>query len=306
MPQNLKNKAPKPTVAIVGIGRWGKNLIREFDKLTKISACCNRGNKQEIEWMKKNYPGIKLTTDYTSLLKDKSINALVIATPIRTHFELARKALEAGKNVFVEKPLTNDVSKAKKLVLLAKTKKRLLFVGHTFVYHEITEKLKKLLANEDAISCYFNWNKLGSFHEDILWNLACHDIAVISYLLGRPTKLSIINSNGFISPSDIISIKGSSGKNKNFFININRVSNIKNKTAVIITKKNCFIWENDELYSLDRSGNIKKIYKTAKTPLELECSNFVESLKQQKNALSNGAFGLAVVETLAKIKQPSR
>ena len=107
-------------IAIVGIGRWGKNLIRDFSKLVQVKTCVTTGNRKNLAWLQQNYPDIIHTTDIHEILKDPSVDAIVIATPINSHFSIAKKALESKKHVFVEKPLTKTVGETQKLIKIAK------------------------------------------------------------------------------------------------------------------------------------------------------------------------------------------
>ena len=110
-------------IAIIGMCRWVKNLIRDFSKVSKVKTCVTTGNKKNMMWIRKNYPGIDFTTDINQVLNDSDIDAVVIVTPIKSHFTIARQSLEAKKNVFVEKPLTKTVEQAEKLVDIGKRNK---------------------------------------------------------------------------------------------------------------------------------------------------------------------------------------
>ena len=110
-------------IAIVGLGLWGKNLLKEFSKIGDVTICCTRGNRQNVKWLKHNYPKVKHTKNFNDIIKDKKTNVVVIATPINTHFSLVSKALKSGKHVFVEKTITEKVSEAIELYGLAKQKK---------------------------------------------------------------------------------------------------------------------------------------------------------------------------------------
>ena len=123
-------------IAVIGIGRWGKNLIREFSKFAIISKCVHQGNLENMKWLDTNYPEISSTTNIADVLDDPKIDAIVIATPINTHYKIIKNALESGKNVFVEKPMTQTTSEADNLIKIAKRKNLSLFVGYIFMYNE--------------------------------------------------------------------------------------------------------------------------------------------------------------------------
>ena len=132
-------------IAIVGIGRWGKNLIREFSKLAQVKVCVTTGNQKNLKWLQQNYPNVKHTTDVYQILKDPMIDAVVIATPINDHFTLTKKALEHKKHVFVEKPLAKTVADTQKLIETAKKNRRCLFVVMFFCIMKFLKKLRNYI-----------------------------------------------------------------------------------------------------------------------------------------------------------------
>ena len=135
-------------LAVIGLGNWAKNLIREFSKISNVSICVSQGDSENIKWLKKNYPHIQHTTNFDSILTDSSIDTIAIITPINSHYDLALQSLKAGKNVFVEKPIATNLKKAKILVNFAKKQGLTLFIGYVFRYHKIFQKIKKIEQNE--------------------------------------------------------------------------------------------------------------------------------------------------------------
>ncbi len=292
----------KKSLAIVGIGRWGKNLLREFYKIANIEAVFHKGSPETKKWLNNNYPGVKTAGSYSKILADPAINAVVIATPIKTHYELAKKALLAGKHVFVEKPMTDSIKQAQELVKLAAKKKLILFVGHIFSYHPVLAKIKQLVRKEPIKYASFIWNKLGTFNEELIFNLASHDIATAFDLFGKLTSIKTLENKGLITNSDIIYIQLNFKNHRSCTIYINRVSNLRNKTVTLATNKNVYLWEGDQLFKVDKKTNtLKLIYKNTKTPLEVECAEFIRCITQNKKPLTNGEFGLEVVKILSKI-----
>ena len=128
-------------IAIVGMGNWGKNLIYEFNKISNIMFCTSTGNSKNILWLKKYYPNIKYVQEFSNIVNNPLIDAIVIATPINSHYKLVKKSLECGKNVFVEKPLATNYKNAKNLYDLAKNNDVSLFIGHIFLYNQIFKKV---------------------------------------------------------------------------------------------------------------------------------------------------------------------
>lgn len=288
-------------IAIIGIGRWGKNLLREFNKITKVTHCYDK-SAENREWLKKNYPNIEAAESYDEILNNHSIEAVVIATPIGTHFDVTTKALKAGKHVFVEKPITSNPAQAKKLVALAKKNQLTLFVGHIFLYHPIFQKIKRLVKNDPPVYAVFSWNKFGSFNSTAIWNLACHDIAITLDLFGKPKRAEILHDKGIVSASDVISLKLTFGGGRSVIINTNRVSNQQNKSMLLATKKKVYLWENDELYKLNKEpAKLELIFRSSEQPLAIECKEFLKNITKKTQPQTDGELGLEVVELISII-----
>lgn len=142
--QNGSDKVPQTKIAVVGIGYWGKNLVRNFYELGALGLLCD-GQESVEENCKSGYADIRFCREFSEALSDSSISAIALATPATTHFEMARAVLEAGKDVFVEKPLSIDVRQGEHLVNLAAEKNRILMVGHILRFHPAVLKLQELI-----------------------------------------------------------------------------------------------------------------------------------------------------------------
>lgn len=290
-------------IAIIGIGRWGKNLLAEFDKICDVVIACHRNDPAASRWLRANYPHIKEIFSCEKIFQDNNIEAVVIATPIKTHFEIAMQALKAGKHVFLEKPITDDVSKAKQLVRVAKQKKLMLFVGHIYLYSPIFQKIKKLVKNNPVRFASFYWAKWGHFTENIIWNLGCHEIATAIEILGKPIKATELAQHGFITEKDVVLLKFDFGKKRTALIHINRIASSKSKSATFVTKNNLLVWDNDSLYRFDKkSGSLKLILRSKIPLLAIECRQFIKHLRAKTKPYTDGAFGLSVVKVLSKIQ----
>ena len=147
-------------LGIIGIGNWGKNLVRDISKISCVKKCSSLGNSKNISWLKNKYPSIQHTCNLKEIFADKEIDAVIIATPINTHYNLVKKALLAKKHVFVEKPLSSTLSNAEELIQIAKKNNRLLFVGHIFIFNEILKKIIQISKRENITHVNFVWNKL--------------------------------------------------------------------------------------------------------------------------------------------------
>lgn len=178
-------------IAVVGCGYWGPNLIRNFLSTpgVALAAVCDK-DPARLAAIQQRFPGLSVTTDYESLLSAPGIDAVAIATPVSTHHMLAKRALEAGKDVMVEKPLTANVRDAEELLALAEKKGRVLMVDHTFAYTSAVRRIKSMVDGGDLGKLLYYDSvriNLGLFQHDVnvLWDLAVHDLAIMDYALGR-------------------------------------------------------------------------------------------------------------------------
>jgi len=184
-------------VAIIGYGYWGPNLVRNFASLPDAQVLKVVDMRSErLELVRRSYPSVETSTDIDSLWDDQRIDAVVIATPVFSHYMLAQKALVAGKHVLLEKPMTDTVAHALELIELAKSKNRLLMVDHTFLYTPAVQKMKELIDSGSIGKVkYFDSTRinLGLIQQDVnvLWDLAPHDISILDYLIAdRPVSVN--------------------------------------------------------------------------------------------------------------------
>jgi len=181
-------------VGVIGYGYWGPNLVRNFAEAPGCEvAVVSDLRDARLAQVRKRYPAVATTSDHRDLLKDPSIDAVVVATPVSTHFELASQALAAGKHVWVEKPMTSTYDEAKRLVDIADKAKRLLHVDHTFVYTGAVRKIKELMASDGVGEVYYYDStrvNLGLFQHDVnvIWDLAIHDLSIMNHVLASHPK----------------------------------------------------------------------------------------------------------------------
>ncbi len=173
----------KPSLALIGSGYWGKNLARNFYELNVLNTICD-SNIEALETQKKLYPDLNFSTDVDSLLNNPDINCVAIATPTTLHYPIAKKALLAGKDVFVEKPICLNCIQAEELLAIAESRNLILMVGHILHYHPCVEYLKDLLANRSLGNpLYIVSNRLSlgimRTEENVLWNFAPHDVSLV-------------------------------------------------------------------------------------------------------------------------------
>ncbi len=184
-------------IAQIGVGYWGPNLLRN---LVANDDCCVRAvadlSEERRQFVKSNYPSVIVTDKVESVLDDPNVSAVVIATPVASHFELAMKALDAGKHVLVEKPMARSVKEVDEIGDIAKQKSLIAMVGHTFLYNAAVRYVKQLIDSGDLGDIRYIYSQrinLGRIRSDVdaLWNLAPHDISIIQHWLGDPEPVSI-------------------------------------------------------------------------------------------------------------------
>ncbi len=315
-------------VGIIGYGYWGPNLVRNFSMVNDCTVKMVSDFRQErLAVVSKAYPTVKVTTDPDAILLSTEIDAVVIATPVFTHFSLAKKALENGKHVLLEKPMTATVKEAEELMTLAKQKNLLLMVDHTFLYTGAIKKMKQLI-DEKTIGDihYFDSSRinLGLFQPDVnvLWDLAPHDISMLLYLVkGKPysvnatgishTKNGIENiayltvnySNDFIahfscswtSPVKLRTLLIGGDKKMLLFNDLEPTEKIK----IYDTGYNYKTDEEKKQLLVDyRTGDvfIPKL-NTAEALLGM-ATDFVSSIQNKTEPLSTASLGLEVIKIL--------
>lgn len=316
-------------VAVVGAGYWGKNLVRNFatTKQCALRYVCDI-NESLLAAHKRNFPFIETTTDVDAVLRDDAVQAVVIATPVPTHFDIAGRALRAGKHVYVEKPLTVRASQARELVDLAKEAKLRLMVGHLLEYHPAVNYLKDMLERGQLGEPYYMYTQrvnLGIVrqNENAWWSLAPHDIAVICYLLDSE-PVSVTASGQCYLQRDIedvvfATIKFADGKMAHVHCSWLDPHKIRRMTVVGPQKMVTFddMEATEKIRIHDKGAAIRHDITTSYAdiislrfgditiptilggePLSLECRHFVECVLENRPVRSDGADGLRVVQVL--------
>lgn len=305
-------------IALVGCGSWGKNLARNLFGIGVLSTICDADPKI-LDWAIATY-GVKISTNYTDLISDPKINGVVIATPTHTHYALARLALLAGKNVYVEKPLARGYLEAQELTHLASVKNLVLMVGHLLLYHPAVNCLRHLIFKGELGEIRFlnsdrrNFNQQARRDNNVIWDLAPHDISMMSYILGlEPSR--IVNACGWSTnndsvidvahldlyfPGDIPAHIHNSwiDPQKQVLLTVNG----SKKTAVL----NDIRTENKlELYSIEDNSSVKveALTYSKEEPLKLECEHFIHCIESGEAPRSDGTSGYQVVKLLEEAEQ---
>ncbi len=193
----MKRETGMVKVAVVGTGSWGKNLVRNFASLSEASlyAICDRDDKR-LKALAPSFPQARACSDFADVLKDSTVDAVVIATDAPYHYEHAKAALEAGKHVYVEKPMCQTAQEADSLARIAAASDRTFMVGHLLLYHPAVTRLKAMVADGELGRIYYMYTQrlnLGVVrsNENTWWSLAPHDVSVIDYLFGDvPVRVS--------------------------------------------------------------------------------------------------------------------
>jgi predicted dehydrogenase len=200
----LEAVAAPVRVGQAGLGQWGQNLVRNLDDLADLRWLCDSHDDRRAQFARR-HPQTRVTGSFDELLADPELEAIVIATPVPTHYSLARQALEAGKHVFVEKPPAMVGSEMEELVELAEERELVLMPGHLLLYHPAVLKLKQLVEAGDlgeVLCIYGNRQNLGKIRKDenALWSLGVHDLSVILYLIGEEPSEAWAHGNAFLNP----------------------------------------------------------------------------------------------------------
>ena len=312
-------------IAVIGTGYWGKNLVRNFYKLGVLLYICDT-SEERLSQISANYPESKVETNYKEILKNDAVKAVVIATPAKSHFQMALDAIQADKDVFVEKPLAMYVREAELLNEFAKKSNKILMVGHLLIFHPAIVKLKKLIDSNYLGKIHYIYShrlNLGKVRreENILWSFAPHDISVILNLLMEEPE--IVNAIGgtYLQPQvqdvTLTSLKFKSGIMA--YIHVSWLHPFKEQRLVIVGDKKMAVfedtlpeeklkiydsgvdWINGEPVLRDREFKVVEFDNTE--PLELECQHFIDCIHTRTGPLTDGDQGIRVLKVLEKAQE---
>ena len=309
----------EPKVAVVGGGYWGGNLIRNFAELGALRTVCDSSPVVETN-IRAKHPDLRYTREYDSVLGDDEIQGVVLATPAAQHFEMARRALQAGKDVFVEKPLALHVSAGQELVELAARNQRILMVGHILQYHPAVRKLKELvdrghLGKVEYI--YSNRLNIGKFRseENILWSFAPHDISILLALLGEEPQTVTCEGGDYLNKgiADVTVSQFTFANGVRAHIFVSWLHPFKEQRLVVVGSDKMAVFDDTAANKLlvyshrvewrDRLPNAVKgdadpIFIEDAEPLRNECMEFLECLKTSRTPRTDGREGLQVLRVL--------
>ncbi len=286
-------------IGIIGVGKWGKNLLKTFHDIPDVNVKrCS--NKHDVGWLEKTYPEIISTLNYNDILSDPDIDAVIISVPHSYLYQVTKDSILSGKHVFVEKPMASTYQEASDLISL-KRECQVLFIGYRFAYDPIYKMLIDILKDDPATNIEFNWNKFGTFGNDIFLNLASHEIS-LALLFFDDFPISTVLKE---SSSDSCTFKLKFSDNRFARISINRLYPKTNKTVKILTaSRRLLYWIDNCLYELDRHNNqYKVVYMTYSNNLEDECSAFISSVRNNTESDTNCILAYDVLRVISRIKE---
>jgi predicted dehydrogenase len=317
---------------VVGYGYWGPNVVRNLDQFdgSEVVTVCDKSPAARKR-IHKTYPHIGIVSETADLLSSTEIDAVAIVTPVWTHYELTKAALENGKHVFVEKPFTSDSAQAEELINLAAKKNLKIMVDHTFLFTGAVKKIGQLL-DEGALGNIYYYDStrvnLGLFQHDVnvIWDLAPHDLSIIDHLIKEtPEAVSATGQSHLNGHEDVAFITVYFPNKIIAHINVNWLSPVKVRTTLIGCEKKMLVWndlEADEkikvydkgvhissregLYNLlvnYRSGDMWSPQVEQIEALKQELAYFVDCIANNQTPFNDGAAGLRVVRLLEAANQ---
>ncbi len=322
-------------IAVVGLGYWGPNLARNVASLpvARLHTLCDQQSNR-LAQVARQYPGIKTQTDYSAVLADPEVNAVIIATPVHTHYDLTLSALKAGKHVMVEKPLAQTSAQCLELIAMAEKHHLILMAGHIFIYNAAVRKVKEYIRSGELGEVYYIYSQrlnLGIIRQDVnaLWNFAPHDISILCYWLDAAPERVMARGYSYIQPGieDVIFMNldfpGGIGSN----VHISWLDPNKIRCMTVVGSKKMVVYDDvsaDAKIRIYDKGVTKKPNNTSPgryesfgefqlmlragdvlipsfnfpEPLKIECQHFVECIQSGKQPITDGYDGLRVVRVL--------
>ena len=315
-------------VGVIGYGYWGPNLVRNFMNCDQsVVRLVSDLSSDRLAVCKTSYPSIETTTDYQDIIRSADIDAVVIATPVASHYPLALEALRAGKHLWVEKPFTATVEQGEELLEEAQKRNLTIIVDHTFIYTGAVQKMKQLVDDGQLGNIYYYDStriNLGLFQQDVdvLWDLAVHDFSILHYLFGKkPAAISAIGKShvpgkpentafvslmyhdnfiahinaNWLSPIKVRQILIGGDKKMVFFNDLEQAEKLKiyDSGVVLKTKEDLY----DTLVGY-RTGDMLAPKIPTTEALKEEVSHFIDCINKGKEPITGGAMGLELVRLL--------
>ena len=323
-------------IGVIGYGYWGPNIVRNFHSQDncEVTLVCDQSPKAG-ERLRKAHPSIAFTTNANDVLKSSDIDVVAIVTPVWSHYELAKAALENGKHVFVEKPFTCNAAQAEELIELAERKSLQIMVDHTFLFTGAVKKIRQLV-DEGALGDLFYYDSLrvnlGLFQHDVnvIWDLAPHDLSIMDHVIKeRPEAVVATGEKHLNGVEDIAFITVYFPKKIIAHINVNWLSPVKVRTTLIGGEKKMLVWNDldaDEKIKIYDKGvsmstnpaNLHQLLVSYRSgdmwapqveqieALRAEAAYFVQCINENKKPFNDGVAGLRVVKILEAAEKSVR
>jgi len=320
-------------VGLIGCGYWGPNLARNLHEIpeAELVTCCDLDAGTLVK-MRMLYPQVETTSDSSDLIGDENLEGVVIATPARTHYGLARAALLAGKHVLVEKPLAMSSHEARELMALAESRQRVLMVGHVFEYNPAVREIKSLIDRGELGEVYYVHStrvNLGRVQSDInaLWSIAPHDVSILIFLLGAMPETVSAHGGSYLNGKveDVVFVVLSFPSGVLAHVHASWLDPGKARCMTVVGSRRMVVYDDvasegkikiydkgvyrkgepifGEFQYRVHSGDIAIPKIDMAEPLRIECQHFAECVRSGKRPLTDGASGLRVVRVLEAAQQ---
>src|ERR1700730_5463483 len=328
--ENKESQEPLRGVAVIGLGYWGPNWVRNFQQgqfARRIVACdLDETRRKHVSQL---YSSLETTSRFEDVLTDPDIEGIVVATPVSTHYKMARRALEANKSVLVEKPLSTSSQEAQELLDLARERKKILMVGHTFEYSAPVLKMREIIASGELGDVFYVSSvraNLGLFQRDVnvTWDLATHDISIILNLMGgrMPEAVSCQAESHYGNGiEDVAMLTLRFERNIIAFVHVSWLDPDKIRRTTVVGSRKMLVYDDlatqEKIRIYDKGVTAQKYYDTfgdfqfsyrygdiqiprieEREPLRCECEHFVKCIRTGATPTTDGANGLRVVSVL--------
>jgi predicted dehydrogenase len=321
-------------IGVVGYGYWGPNLVRNLCNIDRcrLTVACDV-SEQRLAHLRRMYPAVSATREYEHMLNGAGLDAVMIATPLRFHYPMAKASLLAGKHTFVEKPMASSSEECEELIALSKQKGLVLMVGHTFLFSGVIRRLREIVRHLDFGDVHYLCARrlnLGLFQRDInvTWDLAPHDISIILYILEEEPLSVNCRGEAHVTPGieDVSMMSLNFRKGRSAMIHSSWLEPRKVREMTIVGSRRMVVY--DDVATLDKIrvydarvecpphydtfaefhfsyhyGDMYVPYVKQEEPLKLECQHFVDCIWEGKSPVTSGRQGLRVVRILEAASQ---
>jgi predicted dehydrogenase len=324
-------------IGVAGCGYWGPNLVRNFFALPqcRVKQVCDI-KEDRLTYIKKRYPSITTTKEFENLLRDSELDAIVLATPVRLHYEMAKRSLLAGKHTFIEKPMATSTAECEELVALALKANLTLMVGHTFIYSNPVRKMKEIVDSGEIGEVQYIYSRrlnLGLFQNDInvAWDLASHDLSIILYLIGKPPVSVNCQGKAYVNRNieDVTNMSLSFDNGGFAIIHSSWLDPNKVREMAIVGSRKMIVYDDiktlEKIKIFDKRVEVPPHYDTFAEfhysyhygdayipyleqiePLKVQAQHFLECIRKRKKPETSGMDGLRVVQILEAVSYSLR